>query len=142
MAWCLLRTDRSMMARKGFLAGLRASWLALTFAVGACITPTLPPDEPPAPEVELGTGVARLYGHVGVGPVFVFAHNRVNGLVFGERSATGAYDFEVRSEPCDTLALWYTMGSFQSPAVTFRPAEVAGSRGECSTPPGDASSEL
>jgi hypothetical protein len=130
-----------MKVLTGYRAGLRALGLALAVALSACITPTLPPDEPPAPEVELGTGVARLYGHVGIGPVFVFAHNRVNGLVFGERTTTGAYDFQVRTEPCDTFALWYTMGSFQSPAITFRPAELAGSRGDCSPEPADAGSE-
>jgi hypothetical protein len=119
------------------------SWprcLALLLGLAACITPTLPPDEPPEPDVELGDGVARLRGHVGRGPSFVLVHNRVSGLVFGERTATGQYDFEVATAPCDLLALWYTMGSFQSPAITFLPAEIAGRRGECSdeAPPSDA----
>jgi hypothetical protein len=91
----------------------------------------LPPDDPPAPDVELGVGVARLRGFVGAGQAFVLVHNRMNGLVFGQRTATGAYDFEVQTEPCDVLALWYTRGSFQSTAVTFRPAEVAGVRERC-----------
>jgi hypothetical protein len=116
----------------GYRADFPALLLALVVWVGGCITPTLPPDEPPAPDIELGTGVARLRGHVGVGPAFVFVHNRANGLVFGERTPTGAYDFEVRTEPCDLLALWYTMGSFQSPAIAFRPAELAGPRNSCS----------
>jgi hypothetical protein len=106
--------------------------LLLLLGLAACITPTLPPDEPPEPEVELGAGVARLRGHVGAGPSFVLVHNRVNGLVFGERTPTGQYDFEVVTEPCDLLSLWYTMGSFQSPAITFRPAEIVGRRNECS----------
>ena len=141
-AWhgaCLYRF-RSMLARRGFWAGLRPLALALLVSIGACVTPTLPPDEPPAPDgVELGTGVARLYGHIGIGPAFVLVHNRVNGFVFGERTPTGAYDFEVRAEPCDALALWYTMGSFQSPAITFRPAEIAGAPRDCSSPEADAS---
>jgi len=97
------------------------------------------PDDPPEPDVELGAGVARLRGHVGVGPSFVLVNNRASGLVFGERTPTGAYDFEVQTEPCDLLALWYTAGSFQSHAITFRPAEIVGRRGECSerTPTSD-----
>jgi hypothetical protein len=117
----------------GLLAGLRVLLLALLVGVGGCITPTLPPDEPPAPAVELGVGVARLSGHIGTGPAFVLAQNRVSGLVFGERTLTGAYDFEVRTEPCDPIVFWYTMGSFQSPAITFRPAELEGNRGACSS---------
>jgi hypothetical protein len=115
-------------------------WLPLLLGLAACITPTLPPDEPPEPDVELGAGVARLRGHVGRGPSFVLVHNRVSGLVFGERTPTGQYDFEVATAPCDLLALWYTMGSFQSSAITFRPAEIVGRRGECSgeAPPSDA----
>lgn len=115
----------------GLWAAFWTGWLLLLLGVAGCITPTLPPDDPPAPDVELGVGVARLSGHLGVGPAFVLVHNRVNGLVFGERTPTGAYDFEVLTEPCDVLAFWYTLGSFQSPAVTFRPADKVGRRREC-----------
>jgi hypothetical protein len=131
--------SRPKKQRIGPWAALRVWSLGLLLCLAACITPTLPPDDPPAPEVELGVGVARLRGHVGVGPAFVLVLNRVNGLVFGQQTPTGAYDFEVISEPCDALALWYTMGSFQSSAITFRPAEIVGRRGECSEamPPDD-----
>jgi hypothetical protein len=105
--------------------------LALLACLGGCVTPTLPPDDPPEPDVELGVGFARLRGHVGGGPAFVLVHNRVSNLVFGERTRSGAYDFEVPSDPCDTLAFWYTIGSFQSSAITFRPADVVGPRGSC-----------
>lgn len=121
----------------------RRQWLGLgaglVLAV-ACITPTLPPDDPPEPDVELGVGVARLRGSVGSGPAYVLVHNRVSGLVFGQHTAaSGAYDFEVQTQPCDLLALWYTRGNFQSTAVTFRPAEIAGERGGC---PRDGQPEL
>ena len=115
----------------------RRQWLSIGLRAGlwlvvGCITPTLPPDDPPVPDVELGVGVARLRGAVGDGePAYVLVHNRVSGLVFGQRTATGAYDFEVPTAPCDLLALWYTVGSFQSSAVTFKPGEVAGVRGSC-----------
>jgi len=110
----------------------RKTWLAALFvALGACVSPTLPPDDPPEPEVELGVGVARLIGHIGVGPAFVLVHNRESGLVFGQRTASGAYDFDVPTEPCDRLALWYTAGRFQSSPVVFRPAELAERRGAC-----------
>lgn len=114
----------------------------LSLASG-CITPTLPPDDPPVPDVELGVGVARLRGYVGSGePAYVLVHNRVSGLVFGQRTATGAYDFEVPTAPCDLLALWYTAGSFQSNAVTFKPGEIAGVRGGCSLgAPADAGAD-
>lgn len=133
---------RPTSQRTGLWAVFRVGWLILLLGLAGCITPTLPPDDPPEPDVELGVGVARLRGHVGAGPSFVLVHNRVNGLVFGERTPTGEYDFEVVTEPCDLLALWYTMGAFQSPAITFRPAEIVGQRGECSgkpaTPDADA----
>jgi hypothetical protein len=77
--------------------------------------------------------VARLRGYVVVSPAYVFVHNRASGLVFGQRTEDGVYDFEVTTEPCDLLALWYTKGAFQSTAVTFQPAEVAGIRGSCSS---------
>jgi len=123
---------RPTTRRVGPWAALHVAWLVLLLGLATCITPTLPPDDPPEPDVELGAGVARLRGHVGTGPSFVLVHNRVNGLVFGEQTPTGEYDFEVITEPCDLLALWYTMGAFQSPAITFRPAEIVGRRGECS----------
>jgi hypothetical protein len=103
---------------------LLAAWLG-------CVSPTLPPDDPPEPEVELGVGVAYLRGAVAAAPAFVLVHNRATGLIFGQRTATGAYAFEVQSEPCDLLALWYESGSFQSSAVTFFPAEVAGTPDAC-----------
>jgi hypothetical protein len=120
-----------MNIRDGLKAGIRSALLAVALLEWSCATPTLPPDDPPEPDVELGVGVARLRGHVGRGPAFVLVHNRVSGLVFGQRSEAGEYDFEVQTEPCDLLALWYTVGTFQSTSVTFRPAEVAGPRRAC-----------
>jgi hypothetical protein len=117
---------------KSWRAGVRLAFLAAILWVQGCVTPTLPPDDPPEPDVELGNGVARLRGYVGAGPAYVLVHNRVSGLVFGERTPDGAYDFEVQTGPCDQLALWYTRGTFQSSAVTFRPAEIDGTRGSCS----------
>jgi hypothetical protein len=129
----------------GFKAGLRSVLLGVALVAAGCATPTLPPDDPPEPEVELGVGVARLRGHVGTGPSFVLVHNRVSGLLFGQRSAEGSYDFEVQTEPCDLLALWYTKGTFQSTAITFRPAELAGPRRACAgdeaPPEADAGAE-
>lgn len=114
----------------------RRRWIEFGLGAGlliaaGCITPTLPPDDPPEPEVELGVGVARLRGYVGDGPAYVLVHNRASGLIFGQRTATGFYDFEVAAEPCDLLALWYTRGEFQSTAVTFKPADIADHRGAC-----------
>lgn len=121
-----------MNTRFGSKAGLWTVLLAVALAASSCVTPTLPPDDPPEPEIELGVGTARLRGHVGAGPSFVLVHNRVSGLVFGQRSEAGEYDIEVETEPCDLLALWYTMGSYQSTSITFRPAEVVGPRRACS----------
>jgi hypothetical protein len=105
----------------------RAWVLSLVCALAACISPTLPPDDPPAPDtVVLGAGTALLSGHVGEGPAFVFAQNRVTDLVFGQRTPTGAYSFEVQTGPCDQLRLWYSAGVFQSTSVLFVPAELAG----------------
>lgn len=120
-----------MNSRIGFRASFRVWVLAVALAAVSCVTPTLPPDDPPAPIVELGNGVARLRGDVGEGPSFVLVHNRASGLVFGQRTETGAYDFEVQTERCDLLALWYSMGTYQSTSVLFRPGEIDGNRGSC-----------
>jgi hypothetical protein len=128
----------------------RTLW-AWGFLLGlvTCISPTIPPDDPPAPdEIELGMGTARLSGHVGEGPAFVFVHNRATDLVFGQRTPTGAYEFEVDAAPCDELALWYTVGAFQSSAIVFLPAEIAERPGACAAtgsagmPLEDAGTEL
>lgn len=120
------------MSRHTPLRPSRKAWLAgLLVVLLACVSPTLPPDDPPEPSIELGVGVARLSGYVGEGPAFVLVHNRDTGLIFGQRTATGVYDFEVQTEPCDLLALWYTAGSFQSTQVRFRPADVVGGPGVC-----------
>lgn len=123
----------SPMSMRG--ASLRRGFRVFAWALGAawigCVSPTLPPDDPPEPEVELGAGVAYLRGAVAAAPAFVLVHNRATGLIFGQRTATGSYAFEVVTEPCDTLALWYEAGSFQSSAVLFRPAVVVGGRDAC-----------
>jgi hypothetical protein len=106
------------------LSPLLAAWLG-------CVSPTLPPDDPPEPEVELGTGVAYLRGAVPAAPAIVLVHNRATGLVFGQRTLTGAYAFEVPTQPCDLLAFWYETPSFQSTSLTFFPAELAGPRDAC-----------
>jgi hypothetical protein len=104
------------------------AWIcSFACALAACISPTLPPDDPPAPDtVVLGSGTALLSGHVGEGPAFVFVQNRATDLVFGQRTPTGAYSFEVQTGPCDVLRLWYNAGLFQSTSVLFVPAELAG----------------
>ncbi len=95
--------------------------------------------------VELGTGTALLSGHLGEGPAFVFVHNRNTDLVFGQRTPTGAYSFEVLTAPCDELRLWYSAGLFQSTTVRFVPAILAdqpelcrGDAAERQRPQGDA----
>lgn len=103
----------------------------LAATILSCVSPTLPPDDPPAPDVELGRGVAFLRGSVAVAPAFVLVHNRDTGLIFGQRTASGPYAFEVIAEPCDRLALWYEAGSFRSSAVAFQPAVAAGDRSAC-----------
>jgi len=116
--------SRRPRALRWLVGPLLASWLA-------CVSPTLPPDDPPEPEVELGVGVAYLRGAVPAAPAFVFVHNQATGLLFGQRTPTGAYAFQVEAEECDLLALWYEAGSFQSSAITFFPAVVAGARNDC-----------
>lgn len=115
---------RRPLAVRWLLGPLLASWLA-------CVSPTLPPDDPPVAEVELGVGVAYLRGAVPAAPAFVLVHNRATGLLFGQRTATGAYAFEVQAQGCDLLALWYETGSFRSTAITFFPAVAAGARNDC-----------
>ena len=123
------------MCTQGFWRPIgRTGRVWLVALVLGCVSPTLPPDDPPEPDlIELGVGVARLSGHVGRAPAFVFVHNRVNGLIFGQHTADGAYEFEVETEPCDPLALWYSAGVFQSTTIVFQAAEVAGPRGACAS---------
>lgn len=133
------RSSQQRLPLRSRIGGLLIACLAYV----SCVSPTLPPDEPPAPAVELGEGVAYLRGAVPEAPAFVLVHNRDSGLIYGQRTATGAYAFEVGAEECDLLALWYQAGSYQSTAVVFRPAIAAGDRGACrdaSEPPdaGDA----
>jgi hypothetical protein len=101
-------------------------WACALLVLGSCVSPTLPPDDPPAPRVELGEGRATLRGAVPEAPAFVIALNETSGLLYGQRTLTGAYAFEVELHPCDYFALWYQAGDFQSSAVHFVAADRAG----------------
>jgi hypothetical protein len=94
-------------------------------AFQGCISPTLPPDDPPRPQVELGDGVVFLRGAVPVGPSSVFAQNNRTGLIFGQDTLDGTYGFSVEAEPCDNLDLWYTDGVFRSSPLRFVPAALS-----------------
>jgi hypothetical protein len=99
--------------------------LVLALLVPGCISPTLPPDDPPRPEVEIGNGVVLLSGAVPEANSYVFAQNNRTGLIFGEETATGIYRFSVEAEPCDNLDLWYTAGAFRSSPLRFVPAALS-----------------
>jgi hypothetical protein len=72
-----------------------------------------------------------LSGFVPASPAFVFAHNRSTGLLFGQRTITGTYRFELAASPCDRVALWYQSGDFQSTAIDFVLADTAGVPARC-----------
>lgn len=98
---------------------------ALALALSGCISPTLPPDDPPRPEVELlGEGHVLLRGVVAAWPASVFARNDSTGLIFGQDTLDGFYSFEVLAERCDPIELWYTTGGFRSSPVRFVPAAL------------------
>jgi hypothetical protein len=92
----------------------------------SCITPTLPPDDPPLPKVELlGQDTVLLSGVVPHAPASVFARNRSSGLIFGETTPDGLYDFEVKATPCDTLDFWYRSATFQSSPIRLVPGQLS-----------------
>ncbi len=94
-------------------------------ALTGCISPTLPPDDPPQPEVELlGGGEVLLRGVVPAWPASVLARNERTGLIFGQDTLDGFYSFVVLAERCDPLELWYTTGSFRSSPLRFVPAAL------------------
>ena len=97
----------------------------MALALSGCISPTLPPDDPPLPEVELlGDGQVLLSGAVASWPSSVFARNDRTGFIFGQDTLDGLYSFRVLAERCDPLELWYTTGGFRSSPVRFVPAAL------------------
>jgi hypothetical protein len=131
------------IARSSWALGRRSFVAFVTLLATSCISPTLPPDDPPRPEVEIGNGVVLLTGVVPQPNSVVFAQNNRTGLIFGQETATGFYSFSVEAEPCDPLDLWYTAGIFRSSPIRFVPAALsrpALPRSEClgATPPRQA----
>lgn len=99
--------------------------MALALALSGCISPTLPPDDPPLPEVELlDAGQVLLSGAVPLSPSSVFARNDRTGFIFGQDTLDGMYSFPVLAERCDPLELWYTTGGFRSAPLRFVPAAL------------------
>jgi hypothetical protein len=116
---------RRSTARFPGASGRRSFVAALALALSGCISPTLPPDDPPLPEVELlGEGQVLLTGAVPSWPASVFARNDRTGLIFGQDTFDGLYGFRVLAERCDPLELWYTTGGFRSSPLRFVPAAL------------------
>lgn len=113
------------IARSSWALGRRSFVGLVTLLATSCISPTLPPDDPPRPEVEIGNGVVLLTGAVPLPSSSVFAQNNRTGLIFGQETATGFYSFSVEAEPCDPLDLWYTAGTFRSSPIRFVPAALS-----------------
>jgi hypothetical protein len=135
---------RPTTARSAWASGRRSFFVVVcALLVPACISPTLPPGDPPRPAVELGEGVVVLRGAVPQWPSSVFAQNNRTGLIFGQETLDGSYDFTVEAQPCDDLDLWYTTGVFRSSPLRFVPAALTDpplSRSICfgATPPAEA----
>jgi hypothetical protein len=116
---------RRSSARSPGATGRRSFVAALALALSGCISPTLPPDDPPLPEVELlGEGQMLLRGAVPAWPASVLARNDRTGLIFGQDTFDGFYEFRVSAEVCDPLELWYTTGGFRSSPLRFVPAAL------------------
>lgn len=49
----------------------------------------------------------------------VYAKNLTTGLSFGQYTKSGLYDFTIQAQERDSISLWYTQGSVQSPSNDF-----------------------
>jgi hypothetical protein len=131
------RQSKARAAASPTLRGVRRVFVVACALLGvSCITPTLPPDDPPLPRAELlADDAVLLSGLVSHSPASVFARNRATGLIFGQTTPDGFYSFEVKAAPCDALDFWYRSGTFQSSPLRFAPAELTEpplARGVCS----------
>jgi len=104
-----------------FLRSLR-SWLlgVALLAVGGCLSPTLPLPPPGDPTVTATdtAGLVRLRGVVEP-ESHVLAKNLNTGLIAGQYTKTGAYDFTLAAQEGDAISLWYTQGGTDSQSDDF-----------------------
>ncbi|HEY0463210.1 MAG TPA: hypothetical protein VGC79_03330 [Polyangiaceae bacterium] len=104
-----------------FLRSWRA-WLvgAALFAVGGCLSPTLPLPPPGDPTVSATdtAGLVRLTGSVEP-ESHVLALNHSTGLIRGQYTKSGLYDFTLEAQERDGITLWYEQGSIESPPTDF-----------------------
>lgn len=121
----MLLVSRAVPGRTRLARALK--WVASSLLLVGCISPTLPPDDPPLPEVEIGEGTVLLSGVVPPAPASVFVRNRATDLIYGQFTPSGAYHFEILAGPCDPLSLWYSAGDFSSAALRFAAADLTAS---------------
>lgn len=99
----------------------RRRWLvvAALFAAG-CLSPTLPLPPPSDPTVSSTdtAGLVRLTGTVEPDSD-VFAKNHSTGLITGQYTKTGLYDFTIQAQDRDAITLWYSQGNTDSPTTDF-----------------------
>jgi hypothetical protein len=103
-----------LRSRRGWLLGVAL------FAVGGCLSPTLPLPPPGDPAVSATdtAGLVRLTGVVDA-ESHVLAKNLNTKLIAGQYTKSGAYDFTLAAQEGDAIILWYTQGGLESPSNDF-----------------------
>jgi hypothetical protein len=103
-----------------FLRSRRGWLLGAALLLGGCLSPTLPLPPPGDPTISATdtAGLVRLTGTVEPDSD-VFAKNHTTGMIRGQYTKTGVYDFTIEAEERDAITLWYTQGSTESPPADF-----------------------
>src|SRR6478752_5248724 len=99
----------------------RRGWLLGTLLFGAgCLSPTLPLPPPSDPSVSATetAGLVRLTGTVPPESE-VHAKNHNTGLIRGQETKSGHYDFTIEAQERDSISLWYVQGKVESPSNDF-----------------------
>jgi len=99
----------------------RRGWLLGTALLAAgCLSPTLPLPPPSDPTISSTdtAGLIRLTGTVEPDSE-VFAKNRTTDRISGQFTKSGVYDFTIAAQERDSIVLWYSQGTLQSPTTEF-----------------------
>ena len=105
-----------LRSRRGWLLG------AALFALGGCLSPTLPLPPPDRPDVSAPdeNGLVRLQG-LAAPKAEVIAWNHATDLIAGQITSDDArYDFSIKAQANDYLELWYIVGDEESQTVRFK----------------------
>jgi hypothetical protein len=109
--------------RRAALWNLAALWSLALLSIASltsCLAPTLPLPPPNRPNISApdADGNIRITG-VAQSRAQVFALNVRTDLIVGQQTgASGAYDFKMPAMIGDEIAVWHSVGKFDSEPVT------------------------